>query len=86
MYSELSISPESFPSSNPISHIKIREGIPPRTGLPLIYTSLLTILEKLKLIEDMSKDFEETEKILTELSTKYSPDKKTEVNFAKEIA
>lgn len=77
---------EKLSKKTNVPHIKIREGIPPRTGLPLIYTSLLTILEKLKLIEDMSKDFEETEKILTELSTKYSPDKKTEVNFAKEIA
>jgi glucose/mannose-6-phosphate isomerase len=68
------------------AHIKIREGIPPRTALPLIYTSLITILEKLDLIDDMSKDFEEINNILPKLSEEYSPGKKTEVNFAKELA
>ncbi len=77
---------EKLAKKTKVPHIKIKEGIPPRTGLPLIYTSLLTILEKLKLINDMSKDFEETEKILAKLSEEYSPEKKTEENFAKEIA
>ncbi|MCG3259078.1 MAG: bifunctional phosphoglucose/phosphomannose isomerase [Candidatus Heimdallarchaeota archaeon] len=77
---------EKLSKKSNVPHIKIREGIPPRTGLPLIYTSLLTILEKFKLIEDMSNDFEETEKILAELSIEYSPEKKTERNFAKKIA
>lgn len=69
-----------------IPHIKIREGIPPRSGLPLIYTALLTILEKLELIENMDSDIKETSEILKKLSKEYSIDQKTESNLPKNMA
>jgi glucose/mannose-6-phosphate isomerase len=69
-----------------IPHIKIREGIPPRSGLPLIYTALLTILEKLELIEKMDAVIEETSEILTKLSKEYDINQKTESNLPKNIA
>jgi len=69
-----------------IPHIKIREGIPPRSGLPLIYTALLTILEKLDFIGSMNADIEETIEILEKLSKEYNIEQKTEVNLPKNIA
>ncbi|MHA1198239.1 MAG: bifunctional phosphoglucose/phosphomannose isomerase [Candidatus Heimdallarchaeaceae archaeon] len=69
-----------------IPHIKIREGIPPRSGLPLIYTALLTILEKLELIDSMDSDIKETSEILEKLSKEYSIDQKTESNLPKNMA
>ncbi len=69
-----------------IPHIKIREGIPPRSALPLIYTALLTILEKLELIENMEADIQETSEILEKLSKEYDVDQKTESNLPKNIA
>ncbi len=69
-----------------IPHIKIREGIPPRSGLPLIYTALLTILEKLELIESMDSDIKETSEILEKLAKDYDIDQKTESNLPKNIA
>ena len=69
-----------------IPHIKIREGIPPRSGLPLIYTALLTILEKLELIKSMGSAIKETSEILEKLSKEYSIDQKTESNLPKNIA
>ena len=69
-----------------IPHIKIREGIPPRSGLPLIYTALLTILEKLELIENMDSDIKETSEILEKLAKEYNVNQKTESNLPKNIA
>ena len=69
-----------------IPHIKIREGIPPRSALPLIYTALLTILEKLELIENMEADIQETSEILEKLSKEYDVGQKTESNLPKNIA
>ena len=69
-----------------IPHIKIREGIPPRSGLPLIYTALLTILEKLELIDNMDVDINETVEILETLAIEYDVNQKTEANLPKNIA
>ncbi|TFG10096.1 bifunctional phosphoglucose/phosphomannose isomerase [Candidatus Heimdallarchaeota archaeon] len=69
-----------------IPHIKIREGIPPRSGLPLIYTALLTILEKLGLIENMDASIKETIEVLEKLSKEYSIEQRTDENLPKNIA
>ncbi len=69
-----------------VPHIKIKEGIPPRSGLPLIYTALITILEKFNLIDNMDSDLKETSEILEKLAKEYSIDQKTESNLPKNIA
>jgi len=77
---------ESFSQKTGCPHIKIREGLPPRCSLPLIYISLITILEKLGMISSSDEAIIETEKILKELALEYSPEVSIDLNIPKKIA
>ena len=67
-------------------HIKIREGLPPRSSFPSIYISLIKILESFNLLESIDNDILETEEILKDLSQQYSPKTNKEENIAKKTA
>lgn len=67
-------------------HIEIREGLPPRSSLPLIYISLIKIFEKFDLLESIDQDIAETAEILEDLAKQYSPATNKEENIAKKTA
>jgi glucose/mannose-6-phosphate isomerase len=77
---------ESFSQEIENPHIKIREGLPPRCSLPLIYVALITILEKLGIILNPDKAIKETEEILKKLALEYSPEVAIDSNIPKKIA
>jgi glucose/mannose-6-phosphate isomerase len=77
---------EEFSEAIGIPHLKIREGIPPRSSLPLIYISLITLLEKLNIVSNIVQDIQETEEILEKLALEYAPTVSTASNMAKNIA
>ncbi len=77
---------EKLSNSIGIPHIKIREGLPPRSSLPSIYVSLIKILEKFELLESIDQDIAETAKILEGLAKQYSPETSKEENIAKKTA
>ena len=77
---------EKLSNSIGTPHIKIREGLPPRSSLPLIYISLIKILEKFDLIESNDQDITETAEILEDLAKEYSPTTNKEENIAKKTA
>ena len=77
---------EEFSKSIGVPHLKIQEGLPPRSSLPLIYISLITLLEKLDIVPNITKDIIETEQLLKKLAEEYSPDVSTEENIPKKIA
>ena len=77
---------EKLSNSIGTPHIKIREGLPPRSSLPLIYISLIKILEKFDLLESIDHDIAETAEILEDLAKEYSPTTNKEDNIAKKTA
>ncbi len=77
---------EAFSNQIGIPHIKIKEGLPPRTAFPLIYISLISILERFELINKMDQDINETEQLLQNLALEYSPEKTINDNISKQIA
>ncbi len=77
---------ETFSNQIGIPHIKIKEGLPPRTAFPLIYITLISILEKFELIKNMDQDVNETEQLLQNLAQEYSPEKTINDNISKQIA
>ena len=77
---------EKLSNSIGTPHIKIREGLPPRSSLPSIYISLIKILEKFELLESIDQDIVETAKILEGLAKQYSPETNKEENIAKKTA
>ena len=77
---------EEFAKTIKVPHMKIREGVPPRSSLPLIYITLITLLEKLNIISSIEKDIIETEKLLEELALEYAPNISTEDSIPKKIA
>jgi len=77
---------ETFSKQIGIPHIKIKEGLPPRTAFPLIYVSLVSILEIFELVKRMDQDIKETEQLLKNLALEYSPDQNIQDNITKQIA
>ena len=77
---------EKLSNSIGTPHIKIQEGLPPRSSLPLIYISLIKILEKFDLLESIDQDIAETAEILEDLAKQYSPTTNKEENIAKKTA
>jgi glucose/mannose-6-phosphate isomerase len=60
--------------------------LPPRSSLPLIYITLITILEKLNIVPNIAEDIIETENLLRKLALEYSSSISTEDNVPKKIA
>ena len=77
---------EKFSEEIGTPYIKIKEGLPPRCSLPLIYISLIKIFEEFNLLTNIDHDIEETENILEKLAKQYSPTILVEDNIAKGIA
>lgn len=75
-----------FCSTLGIPFFQLRQGQPPRTALPLIYTTLITILERFSLLPDLSSELEESQNVLYNLSKVYKPGSTTDSNEAKQIA
>jgi glucose/mannose-6-phosphate isomerase len=77
---------ETFSKQIGIPHIKIKEGLPPRTAFPLIYVTLISILERFELIKNMNQDINETEQLLQNLAQEYSLEKTINDNLPKQIS
>jgi glucose/mannose-6-phosphate isomerase len=77
---------EEFSNSIGVPHLKIKEGLPPRSSLPLIYIALITLLEKLEIVPNIANDIAETEQLLKKLAEEYSPNVSTEESIPKKIA
>ncbi|MCG3221413.1 MAG: bifunctional phosphoglucose/phosphomannose isomerase [Candidatus Heimdallarchaeota archaeon] len=77
---------EEFSKATRVPHLKIKEGIPPRSSLPLIYITLITLLEKLNIVPSIAEDIIETEKLLRKLALEYAPVISTDDNVPKKIA
>jgi glucose/mannose-6-phosphate isomerase len=77
---------EEFAKKTGVPHLKIREGIPPRSSLPLIYITLITLLEKFSIIPSIEDDIIETETLLEKLASEYNSNISTENNIPKKIA
>ncbi|MHA1952526.1 MAG: bifunctional phosphoglucose/phosphomannose isomerase [Candidatus Heimdallarchaeaceae archaeon] len=77
---------EEFSKTIGVPHLNIKEGLPPRSSLPLIYITLITILEKLNIVPNIAEDIIETENLLRKLALEYSSSISTEDNVPKKIA
>lgn len=77
---------ERFSKQVGTPHIKIREGIPPRTAFSLMYIALLTIFEKLKIIANMDVQIKDASQTIKDLRKQYSQVIPTKENIAKEMS
>ncbi len=67
-----------------VPHIKVPGGMPPRCAVGYLTLPMVRILEKI--LGENLFDYKELEKILSEISKSYLPDKKTAKNLAKQTA
>ncbi|MGB9875153.1 MAG: bifunctional phosphoglucose/phosphomannose isomerase [bacterium] len=61
-------------------------GFQPRAALGFLFGAALAYMEKLKLVPDLSSQWEETFSLLEELARRYSPEMPTSQNPAKQLA
>jgi len=69
---------------NNLPLIKLPQGMPPRTTIGYSFIFILKIMELLGLVENKEKEIQSTEKLLEEMSGKYTVEK--EENKAKDLA
>lgn len=69
-----------------VPYLRIPSGMPPRAALPYLFVPLLTMLEKMKNVSDVSEDFSEAIKILERISGENAPEKLARENFSKTLA
>src|SRR3990172_5272306 len=67
-------------------HLQVQAGMPPRAALPYLFVPLIVILEKTRLVTDVSDDLREGIKILARVSNENLPERPIESNFAKTLA
>lgn len=71
---------------NKVPHIEIPKGVPPRAALGYILSTLLNVLHKMGIGGDIKVDFDETKKLLKQLSKKYGARSVIKENEAKQMA
>ncbi len=69
-----------------IPHIEVPSDIQPRAAIPYLFVSLLILLQKIRAIDDIAKDVEESIIIMEKLRDELSINKNIPKNIAKIIA
>ncbi len=69
-----------------IPFLQIPCGFPPRAALPYLFTPLVVVLERLRVISGVSRDFSEALSVLDRVSKENAPEKPATDNFAKSLA
>src|SRR3990170_658472 len=69
-----------------LPHLQVPAGMPPRAALPYLFVPLIVILEKMRLVTDVSDDLREGIKILAQVSNENMPERPLESNLAKTLA
>ncbi len=76
---------ESYSKKLRVPHIKIPGGIPPRMGLPYLFSALAMIMSVLN-AQDKFRDLRPLTSFLESLRSEYSPESRSRVNDAKSLA
>jgi glucose/mannose-6-phosphate isomerase len=69
-----------------LPHLQVPAGMPPRAALPYLFVPLLMLLEKMRLVTDVSDDLREGIKMLRQVSNENLPERPLESNLAKTLA
>ena len=69
-----------------LPHLQVPAGMPPRAALPYLFVPLIVLLEKARLVADVSDDLREGIKILAQVSSENLPERPLESNLAKTLA
>jgi glucose/mannose-6-phosphate isomerase len=69
-----------------VPHLQVPSGMAPRATLPYLFMPLPTLLEKIKLVSDVTPEISETVGILRKVSESNSPEKLVSGNFSKKLA
>jgi glucose/mannose-6-phosphate isomerase len=69
-----------------IPYLRVPGSMPPRAALPYLFVPLLTCIQKLGLISDISQELSETLDLLEKVSKDNSVDKPAKDNFSKTLA
>lgn len=67
-------------------HLLVPSGMAPRATLPYLFVPLLTSMEKLGLISNVSEEISETINALEKVSTRNAPENPSRSNFSKKLA
>jgi len=69
-----------------VPYLRVPSGMPPRAALPYLFVPLLTLLEKMHIIPNVSMDLSESVKLLERIGAENSPEKPAHDNFSKLLA
>ncbi len=66
--------------------VQVKGGMPPRAALPHLFAPLLSVFEKMGLVEDAKQEFSEAVTVLKQVCSDNSPNKPSKENPAKTLA